>query len=138
MDCKKEMQCEKNGVVVTWGESHSRNGDTYKCKCGARIGSFIDKAFTKLPEVESVQMLDGELKHFLIGERFNSGYESCDGFYICKCTTEIEARTMWRKKYGIDGDVYETNEGNEYQLDSVEKITFHEFKLFKKIATEIL
>ena len=34
-NCKKEMQCERNGVVAVWNGSHCYAGDLYKCPtCG--------------------------------------------------------------------------------------------------------
>ena len=34
-NCKKEMQCERNGVVAVWNGSHCYAGDLYQCpKCG--------------------------------------------------------------------------------------------------------
>ena len=31
IQCKKEMMCEKNGVVVHWGNGHCFRGDKWKC-----------------------------------------------------------------------------------------------------------
>ena len=44
--CKKEMTCQKNGVVAVWHGTHCYRGDTYSCKsCGTTILSIDAKPY---------------------------------------------------------------------------------------------
>ena len=38
VECEVRMRCERNGVVIPYGDDHVQRGDLYKCPiCGTRI-----------------------------------------------------------------------------------------------------
>lgn len=59
--CKKEMRCEKTGVIARWGDSHCYAGDKFRCpKCKSEILACNATPFrsTKEPAPEILFQMD--------------------------------------------------------------------------------